>query len=344
MPRAPGIESFGPYELVRSLGRGGMAETFVAEKKLLGGATLLVCLKRILPGLLGDPELVRSFEREARIAATLRHANVAGLVDYGEVEGRHYLAFDLIEGVDLRVLLKDAHARGGPLPVELVSEILFGLLHALEFSHAFGRDDVALGVIHRDLSPSNVLLGRQGEVKLADFGIAKFAGESHQTRSGLLRGKIPYMPPEYVRGGEFTASGDLFALGVIAFECLAHVRPYDGANDAETLDRLVHGRRRDLRELRPDLPDSLVDTVHALLEADPTVRPARARDVLGLLDDHAPRATTRLRLAERVAALAPAEFVRATLPYQETIVAVFGEPPEVIPASPDDVTRTRAPR
>jgi len=338
-------ETFGPFRLVRSLGRGGMAETFVAERSLEGTTGLRTCVKRILPGLLDDPELARQFDVEATIAATLQHANIAGLVDHGQVDGRHYLALELVDGIDLRALLRHARRAGAKVDSELIAEVVFGVLHALDFAHAITAEGTVSGIVHRDLSPSNVLLGRHGEVKLADFGIAKIMGASHHTRTGVLRGKIPYMPPEYIRGGTFSAAGDLFALGVMLFECLADERPFRGANEAETLDRITRDERRSLRELRPDLDSAWYVTVDTLLENDPGSRPTRARDVLTLLAPVAPRASARGRLAREVAALAPAPDSPPTLPFDATEVAelIRHESRPIVPASPDAATKTRLP-
>lgn len=336
-------DRFGEYRLVRLLGRGGMAETFVAERVLSQGSVLRACLKRILPGLLDDPELARQFRNETEIAATLQHANIAGLLDHGIVDGRHYLALELVDGIDARALLSARARRGDPLEPEFVAEIVFGVAHALDYAHAIGRDGTTLGVVHRDVSPSNVLLGRDGQVKLADFGIAKSTGESHRTRTGLLRGKIPYMPPEYVRGEPFTSAGDLFALGVMLFELLAGRRPFRGSNEAETLDLILHGERPRLEDLRPDVHPAFVDTVDSLLDADPGSRPDCGRDVVRRLAAVAPSATTRLRLADAVTDVATT--LAAAHPFAPTVaVTSVAQPRRIAVAGADEATRTRLPR
>jgi eukaryotic-like serine/threonine-protein kinase len=177
---------FGPYRIGRRIGRGGMAETFAASRDLGTGASQDVCLKCMLPGLIEDAELAHAFLEEARLAAQLVHTNIAALIDHGTIGETHYLALELVDGIDLRGLLREANRRGERLPPEIVAEIAFAIAHALDYAHAIRRDSTLAGAIHRDISPSNVLLGLHGEVKLADFGIAKVAGASHHTRTGLL--------------------------------------------------------------------------------------------------------------------------------------------------------------
>lgn len=336
---------FGPYRIERRLGVGGMAETFVASRDLGVGSLQRVCLKRMLPGLLGDRELVRAFEREAQLAADLVHTNIAAMIDFGIVGGAYFIALELIDGLDLRQLLHAAKRRDERLPHELVLEIAFSLGHALEYAHAVGRDGIARGVVHRDISPSNVLLGRHGEVKLADFGIAKFAGASHHTKTGMLKGKLPYLPPEYIVGGEYDTQGDLFALGVTLFECMVGARPFDGANHAETMQRITEGRRHSLQALLPETPARLVEAVEWLLSNDPDDRPATAREWVVSLHAIAPAASARNRLAKAVSSLCLDPSGSAPEPHTVAIAPKNGddvaELAEAGVAGPDDITRTR---
>lgn len=337
--------AFGPYRIERPLGRGGMAETFVASRDLGVGASQIVCLKRMLPGLLADSELVRAFEAEAGLAAGLVHANIAALIDYGIVEDTHYLALELVDGVDLRILLREAARRTERLPSDLVAEIAYALGHALDYAHAISREGKLLGVVHRDISPSNVLVGRHGQVKLADFGIAKAAGASHHTKTGMLKGKIPYMPPEYIVGGAYEARGDLFALGVTLFECVTGRRPFDGARDVDTLHRITEGERPSIRELAPDVPEPLANAIESLLAVDPNARPRHARAFLAMLDGVAPPASTRARLADAVTRLVETHAPPAEASGERTEQRTASLGPvdrDVVPASSNDVTRTRA--
>ena len=166
-------EPFGDYELIERLGVGGMAETFVAVRRGVGGFEQRVCLKRILPAFAGDAEFVDMFLREARLSALLHHGHIARVLDFGVANGTHYLALELVDGTDLRAVLRHLRVRAEGLDPGLVSYIAHALGLALDFAHAATDEGETKGIVHRDISPSNVLLSNWGEVKLADFGIAK---------------------------------------------------------------------------------------------------------------------------------------------------------------------------
>jgi eukaryotic-like serine/threonine-protein kinase len=186
-------ERFGDYELVERLGVGGMAETFVAIRRGPGGFEQRVCLKRILPTFADDTDFIEMFLREARLSALLHHGHIARVLDFGLVEGTHYLTLELIEGADLRAVLHHLRLRGESLDPGLTSYIAHALGAALDFAHTANDEGQAAGIIHRDVSPSNVLLSNAGEIKLADFGIAKATNLPGSIQSGALKGKIPYV-------------------------------------------------------------------------------------------------------------------------------------------------------
>lgn len=281
----------GPFELLRRLGAGGMAETFLAVRRGPAGFEQRVCIKRILPAYETDREFVAAFLDEARTSAALRHANIVQVVDFGlnAADGSHYLALELVDGMDLRALMEQ-HAE---FDAELVTLIASDLAAALEHAHA--SDEGRAPVVHRDLSPSNVLLSRAGEIKLTDFGIARAIGGSHRTASGVIKGKIPYMPPEYVEGGRFDARGDLFALGVLIYELLHGRRPFDGDSELDTLRKIAAGERRPFEASAPPAlvacvdrllqrhPADRFDNAHALLDALPAVPAHQARRRLAAL-------------------------------------------------------------
>ena len=186
-------ERFGNYELVERLGVGGMAETFLAIRRGIGGFEQRVCLKRILPTFAGEADFVEMFLREARLSALLHHGHIARVLEFGIADGAHYLTLELIEGTDLRAALRHLRPRGESLDAGLTSYIAHALGAALDFAHTADDDGNAAGIIHRDVSPSNVLLSNAGEVKLADFGIAKATNHPGSIQSGALKGKIPYV-------------------------------------------------------------------------------------------------------------------------------------------------------
>jgi hypothetical protein len=300
----------GPYEIVSRLGAGGMAETYVAVRRGPGAFAQRVCLKRLRPELERDPEFVRQFMAEAAIAAQLRHAAIAQVLDFGQAGADYYLALELVEGCDLRELLL---ATGGKLSPALVAYIASELATALDIAHRTGAGSRA-AVVHRDVSPSNTLVSTAGEVKLTDFGIARALGGARFTETGIVKGKVPYMAPEYARHGKIDPRGDLFSLGVLLYECACGERPHDGATELETLERASRGQRRPLAERAPELPAGLAEIIECLLEPDPELRYQSASGLLeALLSQPAP-ARARLDLGALVGGAVRARGLAASDP------------------------------
>lgn len=334
---------FGPYELVRRLGSGGMAETYLAVRRGPGGFEQHVCVKRILPALESDPELVRMFMEEARLAAQLRHSNITQVVDFGVVSGSHYLALELVDGMDLRALLASLRAEGRALDPPLAVYVATQLAAALDFAHTPERGRHP--VIHRDLSPSNVLVSRAGEVYLTDFGIARALGAKRITASGVVRGKVPYMAAEYALTGRFDARSDLFALGVILFEAVAGQRPFDGATELDTLTRIKDGLHPPLASLAPEAPPALAAIVEQLLVPRPEERFQSAAALLEALAHVAAPPTVPRQLGELVRASSEhlGHSVSVSQPSRTAIMGDLAPPaayPQVTPASSDAPTRT----
>lgn len=232
-------ETFGSYVLFECLGRGGMATVHRAKQTGIEGFERPVALKRMLPWLTSDPEFVKSFVREARLAAQLRHTNIAQTYDLGKVDGVYFIAMEMIAGRDLREVLRQAHNTVGPLPVPIAIHILFQMCDALDYAHNF-RDEQgrALGLVHRDISPANVIVGEDGCAKLVDFGVAKGSTATLATMSGMLKGKFAYMAPEMLQG-QVDARCDLFAVGVVAWELLTAKPLFAGGDDMEILQRVT---------------------------------------------------------------------------------------------------------
>lgn len=291
---------FGDYELRERLGVGGMAETFVAVRRGPAGFQQRVCLKRVLGTFQDDPEFIEMFLRESRLSALLHHNHIARVLDFGVVEGAHYLTLELIEGTDLRRLLSSLREYGERLDPELVIHLARALASALDFAHTADDNGRAAGIVHRDVSPSNVLLSYAGEVKLADFGIAKRTHRPDSLQSTALKGKIPYMAPEYAIGRHYDARTDLFSLGVLLYECLAGRRPFDGENDIETLERARRGEWEPLTWFAGDAPALLVDTIESLLRSDRMDRPPNAGALLDRLAPLRIDPLTRRSLADEV--------------------------------------------
>ena len=191
----------GKYKLLRLIASGGMAEVYLARQAGAAGFEKLVCLKRILPHLASDRQFVEMFLNEARLAARLDHPNIVSIYDLGEANGNYFIAMEFIDGPSLRAVAKRARERGERLPiaevVKIVSMAAGGLHYAHDLADAEGKP---LGLVHRDISPDNILVHRNGMAKVVDFGIAKAANSSGRTRTGALKGKVAYMPPEQLRG------------------------------------------------------------------------------------------------------------------------------------------------
>jgi serine/threonine protein kinase len=325
----------GEYELHQPLGRGGMAETFVARRVGPGGFDQRVCIKRVLPLFRDDEEFVRLFLEEARLTAGLAHVNVVQVVDSGEEAGCPFLVLELVRGVDLRRLIRNRDGR--TLTAGVVSHLAHELAAALE--HAHGDH-----VVHRDISPSNVLISVAGEVKLTDFGIAKALASPRYTHTRVVKGKVPYMAPEYGREGRFDARSDLYALGVTLYEAAAGRRPYQGRNEVETLELALAGDHPPLTEVAPGIGPELAELVHRLIRPLPEDRFPSAAALLDALEELPPPPTARRILADRAIAEQPregAESPDGTLRLEGTERSRLEGIPES--AAPDAETRTRAP-
>src|SRR5688572_21566443 len=213
----------GPYRLVSRLGHGGMAEVWLALAYGASGFEKKVAVKLLLPECRGHGELERLLIEEARLGARLSHRNLVGVHDLGIDEGTYYVRMDFVDGVDLATRLR----RGRPAP-ELALLVAWEVALALEYVHGVADDaGRPLGLVHRDVSPANILVSRAGEVKLADFGVAKATMLADLTREGVRKGKYAYMSPEQVAGDPLTPRSDHFGLGVTLMELLAGRRPYD---------------------------------------------------------------------------------------------------------------------
>jgi serine/threonine protein kinase len=231
------------------LGAGGMAEVFLAQAFGASGFEKRVVLKVLRPEYVGDAVYERMFIEEGRLGARLSHRNLVGVHDLGYAEGTYYVRLDWVDGADLATLL--ARGRPGtPLALFLADELALalGAVHGLTDDE--GRP---LGVVHRDVTPANVLVSRLGEVKLADFGIAKATLLKDTTRAGVRKGTYAYMSPEQVRGGALSPASDFFSLGTTLHELLTGRRPFDGETPLETMDRVREAQLGPLEEVEADV-------------------------------------------------------------------------------------------
>jgi serine/threonine protein kinase len=269
----------GPYELGERLGLGGMAEVFVAYRAGPHGFAKKVALKRILPELAQDPRFVAMFCDEARISAPLCHPNIVQVIDFGESQGELFMAMEFVEGVSLAKLLRYVSGRRERFPLGAALFIAHEVLSGLAFAHhACDENGNPLSIVHRDVSPGNVLIGRAGDVKLADFGIVRSAYVDRRTYPGELKGKVGYMSPEQVMGVEVDPRSDLFTVGIILSEMLIARPLFSGQNEFDILTKIYEADLSALDKYGADLPAPLRDVLRQALAKAPADRFASARD------------------------------------------------------------------
>jgi serine/threonine protein kinase len=272
---------FGKYYLLERINVGGMAEVFKAKVVGVEGFERIVALKRILPHIAEDEEFITMFIDEAKIAVQLQHANIAQIFDLGKVDDAYFIALEYVQGRDLRGIFDDLHRHGGQtMPLPQVCYVIMQVCEGLDYAHnkrdAQGR---ALNLVHRDVSPQNVLIGYEGEVKLIDFGIAKAAGKASKTQAGILKGKFGYMSPEQVRGLPIDRRSDIFALGIILYEMLTGQRLFIGESDFSTLEKVRNVEIVPPSSFNSQVPEPLEHIVLKALAKDVEDRYQNALDL-----------------------------------------------------------------
>lgn len=279
-------QRFGKYVLVDRMAMGGMAELFLAVERSDVGGYRFVTIKRIRPDFDHDEEFIQFFRLEGKVLLMCAHPNLAQGYDMGQVGGCHYLALEYIHGCTLLDLVRAAALGRKPLSVSTVVQIGIGVAAGLEHAHGLRAvDGSPLGVVHRDVTPQNVMIAESGTVKLIDFGIVRAALQTHRTQHGVVKGKFAYMAPEALDGkGNLDQRADLFALGIVLHESLTGRALFRGTTDHDTLDRIRHMEIPDLRRLRPDLPDAVAEVFHRALCRNPAERFQSAGQMLRALE------------------------------------------------------------
>ncbi len=263
----------GKYRLIAEIARGGMGIAYLAVKPGPDGFRKLVVVKELRPELIGDAACVAMFMDEARLAARLNHPNIAQTLEVGTSGSRRFIAMEYLDGQSLQQLASRALGQSTRMPLRMHLGILLDVLSALEYAHEFTDfDGTPLGVVHRDVSPHNVMVTYEGQIKLVDFGISEVATVGQPPRPGMLQGKIRYMSPEQAAGIHADRRADLFSVGAMLWEGIVGHRPWEGKTDAEVLQSLTAGRVPLLRDAWPDVDPGLAAIVERAMSADPRGR------------------------------------------------------------------------
>jgi eukaryotic-like serine/threonine-protein kinase len=272
------------YHVLSKIAQGGMAEIFVALQKGEQGFQKPVVLKRILPSLARDSAFVRMLVDEAHIASTLNHSNLVQVLDLGKAGDQYFLVLEFVDGWSLEQIRRRALQAKVKFPVPLALYIVSALCRGLAYVHTRERNGKPLGIIHRDVTPQNVMISQHGEVKLADFGIAKAVGKSERSATGVIKGKFAYMSPEQSQAKTLDARSDLFSVGTVLYLLTTGKKPFDGPTDTDVIMQV--------RRAKPAKPSTVVKDMHAdveriinrALRADPSKRWQSAEQMADKID------------------------------------------------------------
>src|SRR3954463_3299585 len=278
--------TFGRYELLKRLAGGGMGEVYLARQRGIDGFSKLLVIKTLLPHLCEDEEFITMFKDEARVTAQLIHPNICQVFEFDQVGGVFYMCMEYLRGEDLRRLWKACEQKGTPLRVPLICRVIADAAAGLDFAHSL-RDQTGepYHIVHRDISPQNILITFEGGVKIIDFGVAKAAGRAQHTRTGALKGKYSYMSPEQVAGANVDNRSDIFALGIVIHELLTGRRLFKADSDVQTLARVRECVVPPPSRLNPQLPAGLDALVLKSLAKNPDDRYKTAQEFRLAIED-----------------------------------------------------------
>lgn len=276
-----GMTKIGPYILTKKIAQGGMAELYLSDYIRGDGFRRTVAVKKVLPHLAENTDFINMFIREARLAALLQHPNIVQIADFGNIENAYFIAMEYIDGKNLAEIM--AHVKRG-LDVDMAVFIILQISNGLEYSHSKKDDKTGepLNIVHRDVSPQNMLISLQGEVKVSDFGISKATSEPSFTLAGVIKGKLSYMSPEQARGEDVDHQVDIYALGLVFYEILTGKRLYKFSNDIEAIREIPKMEIPPVIEKRPDIPVDLNNIVMKCLEKEKAYRYQTTKE---LIDD-----------------------------------------------------------
>jgi hypothetical protein len=278
--------TFGRYELLKRLAGGGMGEVYLARQRGIDGFQKLLVIKTLLPHLTEEEEFIVMFKDEARVTAQLIHPNICQVLGFEQVGGVYYMAMEYLRGDDLRKLWKACEQNGTPLPVPLICRVISDAAAGLDFAHSRRNPEgQPYNIVHRDISPQNILVTFEGGVKVIDFGVAKAAGRAQHTRTGALKGKCSYMSPEQAAGMNVDNRSDIFALGIVLHEMLTGRRLFKADSDVQTLARVRECVVQPPSRLNPQLPHGLDAIVLKALAKNPGDRFRTAQELRLALED-----------------------------------------------------------
>ncbi|MGQ0508832.1 MAG: protein kinase domain-containing protein [Myxococcaceae bacterium] len=281
------IGMLGRYRLLRRLAVGGMAEVFLATSSGAMGFQKTVVVKRIHGHLADDKRFVNMFLAEASLVARLNHHNIVQTFDFGFEDGHHFIAMEHVDGTNLYDFVAAAARQGMRLPYEVCAKIISGVCEGLECAHNLTTPaGESLGLVHRDISPDNILIGRSGAVKVSDFGIARLKGETQIGTGGRVFGKVSFISPEHVRSLELDRRADVFMVGVVLYWLLTGIKPFIGSDDMAVLSAILNQEPIPMRDIRPDMPEALEKIVRSTLQKDRALRPASCREVYEALESY----------------------------------------------------------
>ncbi len=268
------------YRVLERLASGGMAEVFIAESAGIEGFKKRVAIKRVLPHLSEKKRFISMFLDEARLSAQLSHSNCVQVFDIGVGDNAYFIVMEYVDGSDLKAVIDYLKSNNRVFPVEIGTLIAIRICEGLTYAHELtGADAKPLNVVHRDMSPPNVLITKHGEVKIVDFGLAKATSQLEKSEPGIIKGKFSYLAPEAALGGDVDHRADIFATGIILWELLSGQRLFMADTDFATVKLVQQAQVPPLRSMRPDVPEELDRILARALAKDPNTRYGSARDL-----------------------------------------------------------------
>jgi serine/threonine-protein kinase len=268
------------YRVVERLASGGMAEVFLAESAGIEGFKKQVAIKRVLPHLSEKKRFIAMFLDEARLSASLSHSNVAQVFDIGVGDNAYFIVMEYVDGADLKAVIEFMKREGQRFPVESACFIAAKICEGLTYAHELrGADGAPLQIVHRDMSPPNVLITKHGEIKIVDFGLAKATSQLEKSEAGIIKGKFSYLSPEAAQGQDVDARTDIFAVGIILWEMLSGKRLFLGDSDYATVKLVQSAKIPSLCADNPGIPPELDAILARALARDPAARYSSTRDL-----------------------------------------------------------------